>query len=337
MDDFDMACDTDLMIDDPMDDPTIDPIEDPMDDLCVDPGSAGDPTLYDLDGDGVADAVVMTGDDGETIVAVDADGDGLIDVVGVDRDGDGTVDATYIDADGDGVVDSVPPDLVTDTDGDGFTPGTVDTTPFDVVTDDPTVTDDDSDVHGDPMDDIEYHQAQPGPVDCEPTAIAMVVSEFTGETVPASEVVATANDLGVMTDQGMSAEDGVKLLEQYGVDAECTQGSLDDLRGALDGGQDVIVGLDSSDLYAQGGGPFDPGMQTGHAVEITGIDDEKGLVYINDPGLSDGAGVAIPISEFEDAWQDSDHTMITCTPPEDQPADTGDGLGSIVLPLTLRV
>src|SRR5690606_26684941 len=76
-------------------------------------------------------------------------------------------------------------------------------------------------------------------------------------------------------------------------------------------GDPIIVGIDSADVYNGGGGPFDPGMEAGHAVVITGIDDgPPGMVYINDPGFPDGAGVAIEMDMFIDAWEDSDNTMV---------------------------
>ena len=119
----------------------------------------------------------------------------------------------------------------------------------------------------------------------------------------------------------------------------------------LDAGAPVIIGLDSDDLYGAGDAPFADDMVAGHAVVITGIDDEAGLVYINDPGFPDGAGVAIPIEEFEDAWTDADHTMIVADDPaidsnvdDTLPADQTDevsGLGRVfdlvLLPFNLTV
>jgi len=108
----------------------------------------------------------------------------------------------------------------------------------------------------------------------------------------------------------MSIEGGLALLDHWGVEAEVQTGSIDELRTLLDADTPVIIGLDADDLYGAGDSPFADDLVSGHAVVITGIDDEAGLVYINDPGFPDGAGVAISIEAFEDAWQDADHTMI---------------------------
>jgi hypothetical protein len=277
-------------------------------------------SIVDFDHDGVADAYDMvdphTG--AETLV-IDTDGDGLVDTAITDTDGDGTFDVGVTDSDGDGQVDSE------------FDPNTglpLDTTvPFEDTTDDPTTIDDDptadDDVHGDPMAEIPYHQAQVGDNDCLPTSVAMVLSEVTGAEVPQGDVVDLANDMNLLGPDGMSLEGGVQLLEHYGVDAEVETGSLDDLRAMLDAGRPIIIGLDSDDLYGSGDAPFADDMVAGHAVVITGIDDEAGLVYINDPGFPDGAGVAIPLEQFEDAWTDADHSMIVADDPDvESPTDT---------------
>ncbi|MDZ4826378.1 MAG: C39 family peptidase [Actinomycetota bacterium] len=275
-----------------------------MDDLS-------DSMSFDTDDDGFAETTVL-----------DTDGDGLADAAVFEDEATGDT-MLYMDVDGDGDVDPLPDE------------------PEAAAAADPEPPIDDG-VHGDPLDDIVYHQAQPGPVACVPTSIAMVLSELSGETVAADLVVTRAEEMNVLTPTGMSPEDGVRLLEDFDVDAKLERGEVDDLRAALDAGHNVIVGLDATDLYAGGGGFTDPGMQTGHAVVITGIDDNTGAVYINDPGFPDGAGVQIALAAFEDAWADSDHAMITANP---EPSERGAGGAAyaiavaalILLPLTLTV
>ncbi len=275
-----------------------------------------DTTVYDFDGDGIADAFeVYDAQTGTDVIMVDTDGDGVLDTAIADLDGDGTFETGMYDSDGDGWLDTaLDPSTMSDT-----TTSTDD--PFDTGSDDDTV-------HGDPMADIDYHQAQASTNDCLPTSVAMVLSEVTGDDVLAGDLVDLANELDVLGADGMSMADGVTLLEHYGVDAEVETGTLDDLREMLDADRPVIIGLDADDLYGMGDAPFADDMVSGHAVVITGIDDETGMVYINDPGFPDGAGVAIPIDEFADAWADSDNSMITIDLPEgtaddDGPFDTG--------------
>ena len=265
-------------------------------------------TFIDFDGDGISDAMsTIDAATGAEYVGLDTDMDGQLDTMVVDSDGDGAIDSASTDTDGDGQLDT---ELDPETGEPLDDPFELD--PGVAETDDGTgeTTLDDDSVHGDPMAEIPYHQAQVGPNDCLPTSVAMVLSEITGSEVPQGDLVDLANELDLLGPTGMSMEGGLQLLEHYGVDAEVQTGSMDDLRTMLDNGDPIIIGLDSDDLYGEGDVPFSDDLVAGHAVVITGIDDEAGVVYINDPGFPDGAGVAISIEAFEDAWADADNTMI---------------------------
>lgn len=311
-------------------------------------GGYADSAAYDLNHDGVIDTIAVTDmHTGATYVGVDVDGDGRMDGVLIDSDGDGYVDHAYARQGGPldsgsyessgsrGTSDPNPthqPDP-TRADPTHTQPAQHDPTQHDPAPQDPAQQVDpgvvdpfatetselpetgDPGIHGDPRADIEYHTVQPGPVDCLPTSVSMVLSEVTGQHVPAEDVVALAHEKGFMTDSGMSAENSLQLLQAYGVDAQLETGTIDSLRQALDSGEKVIIGLDSDDLYNGGGGPFDPGLVSGHAVELTGIDDgPPAMIYINDPGFPDGAGVQVPVDLFEDAWKDADHVMVVAQP-----------------------
>jgi hypothetical protein len=280
-------------------------------------------TAIDINGDAVADAYNMyDAATGIEVLALDSNGDGLMDTFLADTDGDGTFDMSATDSDGDGQLDGEPQSSATTTvDADApDAPFIYDETDIDEVdgetpVDDPSAPVDNDAIHGDPMAEIPYHQAQVSDNDCLPTSVSMIVSEITGTELPQGDVVALANELGLLGPDGMTLEGGQALLEHYGINSTVQQGSLDDLRGMLDAGTPIIIGLDSDDLYGLGDQPFADDVTAGHAVVITGIDDEAGLVYINDPGFPDGAGVAIPIDEFEDAWVDFGHNMIVAEGP----------------------
>lgn len=317
-----------------------------------------DTMLLDSTGNGLIDTVISEdATTGATAIARDLDGDGTVDVVAFDHDGDGLIDEAYVG-------DAIPQEYRGGSDDAApgpFTPGDYDDADDDSALDNSAAdgayhdgTGDESDVvsiaaedgvYGQPREAIYYHQVQPGPVDCLPTSVSMVLSQITGAMVPAGDLVAMANDLGFMAADGMLPEDALTLLENYGVEAELTSGGLDDLREALVAGDPIIVGIDAADLYAGGGGPFDPGLESGHAVVLTGMEDgPPPMIYINDPAFPDGAGLEIPLDLFLDSWEDTDNTMIVATAPGGPDAELGaaDDLVSqikrvILLPLNFVV
>lgn len=333
--------------------------------IDVDGDGVDDGIQVDTDGDGAFDIAVITNPEtGATEIGVDTDGDGRVDLVGVDTDADGVPDDFSTVSDTDEMPDgpftsedteSVDPystDTETDTETETVDPFSTDTdTDTDTDTVDPYSTDtettDTDGTHGDPQADKEFHTVQPGPVDCLPTSVSMVVSDILGEDVPAEEVVAKANEAGYMTDQGMRGQDALALLQEYGIDAEIQSGTVDDLKAALDNGDQIIVGLDAADVYADSTGtvyesetdaPGSDVVESGHAIEITGVSDgPPPVVYANDPGFPDGAGVEIPLEVFEAAWDDADNMVIVAEGASDTSVGGVESQRTWLLPFTFTL
>ena len=49
-----------------------------------------------------------------------------------------------------------------------------------------------------------------------------------------------------------------------------------------------------------------------HAVVVTGVDEERGVVIVSDPGDPEGNAKEYPIEQFEDAWADSGYAAAVC-------------------------
>lgn len=97
-----------------------------MNDNFIDGATFG----YDMDGDGIPDAVGydLDGDGIEDTIGFDTDGDGVVDTFYADSNADGIVDAVFRDYDNDGIIDALFIDFeqdgvldmfMVDTDGDG--------------------------------------------------------------------------------------------------------------------------------------------------------------------------------------------------------------------------
>jgi len=219
---------SDCSIPDTYEDGTSDTMFDMSVSMSVDTDQDGyaETTIVDFEGDGVADAYDMIDPTtGAETVIFDADGDGFVDTIVTDTDGDMVFDEGASDSDGDGELDSsFDPNTGEVIDGPfpQLDDGTTDITATDAEAsdgnDDGNDGDDDA-VHGDPMAEIPYHQAQAGANDCLPTSVAMVLSEITGAEVPAGDVVDLANELGLLGETGMSLEGVLALLDHYGIDA----------------------------------------------------------------------------------------------------------------------
>jgi len=190
---------------------------------------------------------------------------------------------------------------------------------------------------GDPFGDAElwFEQAVNGT--CGPSTIAQIVSEYTGITFENEEEFANwAIDNGVMevlpdgTTSGMYAPDIVDMLEAYDVPAELEDGlEIQDLKEYLADDVGVAVMVDADEYWGPMYG-YDPGPENNainHIVMVTGIDEDKGVVYINDTGTPDGEAMEVPIEYFMDAWDDGNNQAIVCDEPAPDTAASTVGSG----------
>ncbi|WP_414624802.1 hypothetical protein [Calothrix sp. CCY 0018] len=188
---------------------------------------------------------------------------------------------------------------------------------------------DNSDIIGDPDDYTEHWHMQQNLDTCAVVAQEFIlddIGEDYGIDFSEEELMEEAIENGWYTSGGGTALDDVgKLLEANGVEIEINEGcTLEDLENKLEDGQKIIVGIDSDEIWYSES-DFDdsmyealgmPGQAANHAVQVIGIDNsdpENPVVILNDPGTPDGKGLRVPADEFVDAWEDSDHYMMSTT------------------------
>jgi hypothetical protein len=170
---------------------------------------------------------------------------------------------------------------------------------------------------GDPGAELDFWHEQAGADTCAVVSQEMVLESLTGTDFSEDSLAAEAEANGwYQPGAGTPLYHMDSLLEAHGVPTETHFGaSLDDVAGALDRGEKVIVSLDSDEIWSAGGDPVledlvgdpIPGQGANHAVEVTGIVDSPDgpMVVLNDPGHPDGAGAMIPVAQFQGAWDDS--------------------------------
>jgi hypothetical protein len=187
---------------------------------------------------------------------------------------------------------------------------------------------------------------------CALYSVRSILSEVYGQEVDIEEIIrrAEANNCIEFDARGEIA--GVlprkvdNIFASFGIPSYNVMGedgAWEDLNDALANDQRVVLALDSKEIDAGRNvgdrvNPFD----MDHAVSVTGIDYERGVVIVNDSAR--GAGLEIPIETFEKAWSDSDYSMTITALPQDP---SGGGLapdgatvnpaapGYAALPMTL--
>ncbi len=204
-------------------------------------------------------------------------------------------------------------------------------------------------IHGDPVADLQWAQIQSENGFCVPASVGMIVSEFTGLVQTEAEMVGTAIDLNLLYGSpgawiGMTTEGTVELLAHFGVDSHVEYGTLDDLRSHLDDERGIVLMVDADELWTSA--PDDVQLTDAgadHAVVITGIDDERAVITLNDPGQPEGSGWEISVADFMDAWDDSNYEMVVtdAAPPTDESVHGSlsairHPVGYVLLPVVVR-
>jgi len=194
-------------------------------------------------------------------------------------------------------------------------------------------------MEGNPFHDAAFEQPQHEPEDCVEASIADVINETGNGPVTdddiANEALVDPSSVhpGAMYDPntGTSLLDAPTLLAAHGVhaayidDQTAAQGGpasgMDALQQQLSAGHHVLVGLDGEKIWDAIGVPHSnpDSNHPDHVVEVTGVDTDKGVVYLNDTGNNganspvSGASEAVPIRAFEDAWALTNHAMVATT------------------------
>ena len=163
----------------------------------------------------------------------------------------------------------------------------------------------------------EWH-VQEGDSSCAVCSQQFIINEFLDLNVTEEQLCTIAEANGWFDpEQGTALEHVDNLLELFGVDSHMNyEGTLSDLKQTLDQGGRAIVAVDSMVLWTEGTGNY-PVYGADHAIEVVGIDDSNPAdvkVIINDSGIGDDCGKAVPLQEFMEAWLPSGGFMVSAFP-----------------------
>ncbi len=159
--------------------------------------------------------------------------------------------------------------------------------------------------------------------DCGPMSAADVVGQMTGNEPSEASIWAVAATMHstvhsgpVSLGLGIAPEDLPKLLAHYGVKATLTDSTTQDQTGLPTGlkaleqylaqGHAVIAGVNAETIWHMSGDT----TVADHALVVTGIDIQAGVVHLNDSGIDTGRDEQVPIATFEKAWAASNDMIV---------------------------
>ncbi|WP_373421139.1 hypothetical protein [Mycobacterium shigaense] len=190
-------------------------------------------------------------------------------------------------------------------------------------------------LYGDPAAAAPFWRYQSYDDDCVEMSVADVVGEITGNQPSERAIVKLAQSTPSAVHpgpiyakpgkrhhgEGTSFDDGPTLLKLYSIQSVSTDKDSAAQTGVSTGmkaleqdlahGRKVIAAVNAELIW---GDPVedkdsDGAPQSNHAVVVTGVDTNNGIVHLNDPGSEDGRDEQVPINVFSKSWNTSDDQM----------------------------
>jgi Peptidase_C39 like family len=190
-----------------------------------------------------------------------------------------------------------------------------------------------SGVYGDPAAAAKFWQVQSLEDNCGLMSVADVVGELTGHAPTEEQMVTLAektpsgsnpgpiyaprNDPSHAGDNGgIEMADEVVLLDHYGIKSKMTyakhpeETGLPALEGYLSTDRKIIAWVNSAIIW----NTSDQRTKADHFLVVTGVDADKEVVHLNDPG-ADHPDEKIPISTFMTAWKTGEESIVVTAAP----------------------
>lgn len=185
-----------------------------------------------------------------------------------------------------------------------------------------------SGVYGDPAAAAKYWQQQSLEDNCGLVSVADVVGEITGHAPTEEQMITLAENTPSGTNPGpiyaprddpshsngnggIEMADEVVLLDHYGIKSVMTYAAHPDQTGLpaleqyLGNDRKVIAWVNSAIIWNTG----DQRAKADHFLVVTGIDTNKEIVHLNDPG-ADHADERVSIATFTSAWRTGEESIV---------------------------
>ena len=183
-------------------------------------------------------------------------------------------------------------------------------------------------IYGNPKAAGKYWQQQSLEDNCGLMSVADVVGEITGkepnehEIIKLAEATPSGTNPGPIYDHkhsgggGIEMADEVVLLDHYGIKSVMTytahpeETGLPALERYLGSDRKIIAWVNSAVIWNTN----DQRTKADHFLVVTGIDTNKEIVHLNDPG-ADYADEQVSITRFMTAWKAGEESIVVTAPP----------------------
>jgi predicted double-glycine peptidase len=176
----------------------------------------------------------------------------------------------------------------------------------------------DTGMYGDPTAAEPYWHPQSLEDNCGAMSVADVVGEITGNEPTEQQILAVAEQIPSEMNPGtkiyapntggISVGDLPVLLQHYGIKSESNDTSgpgLGSLEQYLAANRKVIAYVNSAIIWDTS----DQRKDADHFLVVTGIDANKNVVHLNDPG-ADNANEKVPAAAFLQAWETGGYNSV---------------------------
>jgi len=156
---------------------------------------------------------------------------------------------------------------------------------------------------------------------CVPSSVTQVIEAQSGLHLDGYHLVEQeAARLGLpQTD--LTLPQAQELLHGFDIPSHIVYGdnpqtAIGELAQYLQQGRNVVLAVNASPIwYGTDDSPDNPHGQADHALVVSAIDPQSGVVTLSDPGTPDGNEEQVPLSTFLDAWSASDYGMLVTDDP----------------------
>ncbi len=171
-------------------------------------------------------------------------------------------------------------------------------------------------IYGHPENDIKLWHQQTYPDTCAIVSQEFVIESFINVDLDEDQLIDMAIKKGYyLPGGGTLPYDVGNIIEDFGIPVERSEGnSFEDLAEKLRNNQKIIVSLDANEIWNNSESEqlndlfFMP--EANHAVEVIGYNDDNQTIILNDPGHPNGQGLEVALSDFSQAWKDSNNFMM---------------------------